>query len=144
MFLPYLSGERTPHNNPNAQRVFLGLKHEHGKKEMTQAILEGVAYAFGDCQQVLLDAGTDLEARTEYGWTPLMAAAAWNANPEVVRALLDANPHQADTIFAAVFQDSLPSARVLTNAGFEYIGDAEAWSVARNAKVPTWTYLKKL
>ena len=60
MFLPYLSGERTPHNNPNAQGVFLGLKHEHGKKEMTQAILEGVAYAFGDCQQVLLDAGAKI------------------------------------------------------------------------------------
>lgn len=75
-----------------------------------------------------------------------VAPAMWNTGlaSEAVRALLDANPHQADTIFAAVFQDSLPSARVLTNAGFEYIGDAEAWSVARNAKVPTWTYLKKL
>jgi len=42
-----------------------------------------------------------------------------------------------------VFQDNPASARVLTNCGFEYIGDAEAFSVARNAKVPTWTYLRK-
>ncbi len=58
IFLPYLSGERTPHNNPNAQGVFFGLKHEHGKKELTQAVLEGVAFAFGDCQKILLDAGS--------------------------------------------------------------------------------------
>jgi hypothetical protein len=32
---------------------------------------------------------------------------------------------------------------VLTNAGFEYLGDAEAWSVARGGRVPTWTYLKR-
>ena len=61
MFLPYLSGERTPHNNPNAQGVFFGLRHEHGAKELTQAVLEGVAFAFGDCQQVLLDAGTEID-----------------------------------------------------------------------------------
>jgi xylulokinase len=61
MFLPYLSGERTPHNNPNAQGVFFGLRHEHGAKELTQAVLEGVAFAFGDCQQVLLDSGADIE-----------------------------------------------------------------------------------
>ena len=59
-FLPYLSGERTPHNNPNSKGVFLGLKHDHGPLEMTQAVLEGVAYAFGDCQKVLLDAGAEI------------------------------------------------------------------------------------
>ena len=61
MFLPYLSGERTPHNNPNAQGVFFGLRHEHGTKELTQAVLEGVAFAFRDCQQVLLDAGAEID-----------------------------------------------------------------------------------
>ena len=61
MFLPYLSGERTPHNNPNAKGVFFGLKHEHGTKELTQAVLEGVAFAFSDCQQVLLDSGSEID-----------------------------------------------------------------------------------
>jgi len=61
MFLPYLSGERTPHNNPHAQGVLFGLRHEHGKKELTQAVLEGVAFAFGDCQKILLDAGSDID-----------------------------------------------------------------------------------
>jgi RimJ/RimL family protein N-acetyltransferase len=61
-----------------------------------------------------------------------------------VRALLNANPHANRTVFAEVFQDNPVSARILTNVGFEYISDAEAWSVARNRAVPTWTYLKRL
>ena len=61
-----------------------------------------------------------------------------------MRALVEANPQGARTIFAEVFQDNPVSARVLTNCGFEYLGDAETWSVARGAQVPTWTYVKKL
>lgn len=70
----------------------------------------------------------------------------WNTGiaSEAVAAILSANPHNARTIFAEVFQDNPGSARVLTNAGFQYLGDAEAFSVARNAKVATWTYIKKL
>lgn len=74
-----------------------------------------------------------------------VAPAFWNQGvaSEVATAIIAANPMGHDTIFAAVFQDNPASARVLTNCGFEYIGDAEAFSVARNAKVPTWTYLRK-
>lgn len=74
-----------------------------------------------------------------------VAPAFWNTGiaSEAVRALIAADPHQARTLFAEVFQDNPASARVLTNAGFEYIGDAEAYSVARGALVPTWTYLRK-
>lgn len=70
----------------------------------------------------------------------------WNTGlgSEALRALVLANPGQAETLFASVFQDNPASARVLTNSGFEYIGDAEAFSVARNAKVPTWTYLRRM
>lgn len=75
-----------------------------------------------------------------------VAPAFWNAGyaSEAVQALVVANPLDNRTIFASVFQDNTRSARVLTNAGFEYLGDAEAFSVARGAKVPTWTYLKTL
>ncbi len=70
----------------------------------------------------------------------------WNTGlaSETVKVLIDANPFRAETMFASVFQDNPASARVLTNAGFEYIGDAEAFSVARNAKVATWTYLRRM
>jgi len=75
-----------------------------------------------------------------------VAPAFWNTGlaSEAVRAMVAANPHQAKTMFAEVFQDNPASARVITNAGFEYLGDAEAYSVARDAAVPTWTYVKKL
>ncbi|MCU4651891.1 GNAT family N-acetyltransferase [Roseibacterium sp. SDUM158016] len=75
-----------------------------------------------------------------------VAPALWNTGfaSEAVNALVAANPLQNKTIFGCVFQDNPGSARVLTNAGFEYLGDAEAYSVARGAKVPTWTYLKRL
>ena len=63
---------------------------------------------------------------------------------EAVQALVNANPHGSRTLFAEAFQDNPGSARVLTNCGFEYLGDAESWSVARNALVPTWTYLRKM
>lgn len=75
-----------------------------------------------------------------------VAPAMWNTGfaSEAVQALVRANPLDNRTIFASVFQDNPNSARVLTNAGFDYLGDAEAFSVARGAKVATWTYLKRL
>ena len=70
----------------------------------------------------------------------------WNTGlaSDAVQALIDANPLNNKTIFASVFQDNPASARVLTHCGFEYIGDAESFSIARNATVQTWTYLKRM
>ena len=70
----------------------------------------------------------------------------WNSGlaSDAVTTLIRANPLENKTMFASVFQDNPASARVLTNAGFAYVGDAEKFSVARNANVPTWTYLRKL
>ena len=58
LFLPYLSGERTPHNDPHAKGVFFGLTHEHGRAELGWAVLEGVAFALADGQAALLAGGT--------------------------------------------------------------------------------------
>lgn len=70
----------------------------------------------------------------------------WNGGvaSRAVAAMIDGNPQDARTIFASVFQDNPASARVLTNNGFAYLGDAESFCLARDAKVPTWTYSKKL
>lgn len=75
-----------------------------------------------------------------------VAHAFWNTGvaSEAVGALLAANPCHCRTIFASVFQDNPASARVITNHGFNYLGDAETFSVARNAKVATWTYSRKM
>ncbi|HZY66968.1 MAG TPA: xylulokinase, partial [Devosia sp.] len=58
LFLPYLSGERTPHNNARARGSFVGLSHLTDTARMAQAVMEGVAFAFRDCGRVLRDART--------------------------------------------------------------------------------------
>lgn len=52
-FLPYLSGERTPHNNPNAKGTLFGLTHQHGPADIARAVLEGVGFALADGMDVL-------------------------------------------------------------------------------------------
>lgn len=75
-----------------------------------------------------------------------VAPAFWNEGiaSEALNLIVGANPHEAKTLFAEVFQDNAGSARVLTKLGFDYLGDAEAFSVARNTQVPTWTYCKRM
>ncbi len=70
----------------------------------------------------------------------------WNTGlaSRAVEALVHGNPLNNATMFAAVFQDNPASARVLTHCGFEYLGDAESFCLARDSTVPTWTYSRKL
>jgi xylulokinase len=55
LFLPYLTGERTPHNDPSARGVFFGLRPDTTAAELTGAVLEGVAFAFADGLDVLTE-----------------------------------------------------------------------------------------
>ncbi|MDN2581972.1 xylulokinase [Aquibium sp. ELW1220] len=66
-FLPYLSGERTPHNDAAIRGAFIGLGHETGAEAMTQAVLEGVAFALADNLAALKAAGTTLARVTAIG-----------------------------------------------------------------------------
>jgi xylulokinase len=61
IFLPYLAGERTPHNDPAASGVFAGLRAGHGAEALTYAVLEGVAFALADGTDVLRGAGAPLD-----------------------------------------------------------------------------------
>jgi len=67
IFLPYLSGERTPHNDPNAQGVLYGLNHESDAPAIAQAVLEGVAFAFRDGMDALLASGAKIESISVIG-----------------------------------------------------------------------------
>jgi xylulokinase len=67
VFLPYLSGERTPHNDPHAKGVFFGLGHGTGSPELVRGVLEGVAFALADGAEALRSAGTRLDALTVIG-----------------------------------------------------------------------------
>ncbi|WP_315724920.1 MULTISPECIES: xylulokinase [unclassified Bradyrhizobium] len=56
-FLPYLAGERTPHDDTNVRGLLDGLSHATGRSAIVQAVLEGVAFALADCRDVLTDTG---------------------------------------------------------------------------------------
>ena len=56
-FLPYLMGERTPHNNPEARATFIGMSMDTTREDMTQAVLEGVAFALRDSFEILKSLG---------------------------------------------------------------------------------------
>jgi xylulokinase len=66
-FLPYLSGERTPHNDTAARGSFVGLSHQTTSASMARAVMEGVAFAFADCVEALKAAGTKVERATAVG-----------------------------------------------------------------------------
>ncbi len=106
-------------------------------------VMDGSAHGLAEVLGVVWLQRMDREQSEISFW---IAPTFWNSGlaSEAVRAMVDANPQNAKALFAVVFQDNPASARVVTNAGFEYLGDAEAFSVARNATVPTWTYIKKL
>lgn len=82
LFLPYLSGERTPHNDPHAKGVFSGLSHDTGAAQLARAVLEGVAMAFCDGQDALRSAGAAPESLSVIGggarselWGEILASA---------------------------------------------------------------------
>jgi xylulokinase len=82
LFLPYLSGERTPHNDADARGVFFGLSPDTTGADLVCAVLEGVALAFADGAEVLLQAGGKLDSISLVGggtrvafWNELLAAA---------------------------------------------------------------------
>lgn len=60
-FLPYLMGERSPHNNPNARGTFIGMTMDTSRTDMTQAVLEGVAFALRDSLEVARSLGIFME-----------------------------------------------------------------------------------
>ncbi|WP_097065045.1 xylulokinase [Sphingomonas guangdongensis] len=82
LFLPYLSGERTPHNDPLVRGAFLRLDNDSDGPRLAQAVLEGVAFALADGVDALRDAGTTVDrlavigggARSGY-WGRILAAA---------------------------------------------------------------------
>ncbi|MBC8036559.1 MAG: xylulokinase [Rhizobiales bacterium] len=67
LFLPYLSGERTPVADAQVRGLFMGIGHETDTKELTHAVMDGVAFAFRDSLEALKVAGTVVERVTAVG-----------------------------------------------------------------------------
>jgi len=67
LFLPYLGGERTPHNDAAIRGSFIGCSHNSDRASMTRAVLQGVAFAFKDSLDALSRAGTNLQSASVLG-----------------------------------------------------------------------------
>lgn len=67
IYLPYLMGERTPHLDPNARGVFVGMSAMHEKKHFLRAVMEGVTYSLRDCVEVLKEMGISLSDMVAVG-----------------------------------------------------------------------------
>ena len=127
---------------PGAAEVFVARAMVHGVDEDIW-VMDGTASGFAEVMGVISLKRMD-RGQSEIGYW--VAPSFWHLGfaSEAVRGLVAANPQKNRTIFAEVFQDNPRSGQVVTNAGFQYLGDAETLSVARNARVPTWTYTLKL
>ena len=66
-FLPYLMGERSPHNDPSARGAFIGMRMDSSRADMTQAVMEGVACAIRDCVEIARSQGIVLHSSTLCG-----------------------------------------------------------------------------
>ncbi len=82
VFLPYLSGERTPHNNPNASGVFIGLRSEHTAIDLGYAVMEGVSFGLMDGLRAMGQVSPSTQPLTLVGggarsdaWAQLLASA---------------------------------------------------------------------
>lgn len=82
LFLPYLSGERTPHNDPHLRGALLGLDHQSAPGRIAAAVLEGVAFTLADGMAALREAGTTVDSLYVIGggsrsrfWGEILAAA---------------------------------------------------------------------
>ena len=131
---------------PGATEAFIARSLQSGRSDDVWALdgsAHGLAAVLGLVSLTRMDQVNPSRRQSEISYW--VAPSFWNTGfaSEAVKALVQANPHDACTTFAEVFQDNPVSARVLTNGGFQYLGDAEAFSVARNATVPTWTYIRK-
>ncbi len=136
LFLPYLSGERTPYPDPLARGAFVGLTLRHDRRHLTRALLEGVAYSMKDCFDLLQ--GTGFGAVTEVRiagggaesplWRRIVASA-------LGLPMLTVNSVEGAAYGAAL----LAGAGAGTWSSVEAACDATIAVTGRDEPVPAWT-----
>ncbi len=112
-FLPYLMGERSPYNNPSARAVFFGMSMDTTREDMTQAVLEGVAFALRDSFEVAKSLGIKIDSSKICGggaksplWRKIIASVL-NLKLEIVEN--EEGPGFGAAILAAVGCGEYPS-----------------------------------
>jgi len=106
LFLPYLTGERTPHLDPHARGAFVGLTSRHDLRHMTRAVMEGVAFSLKDSLEIMIGLGiTPAQIRATGGggrsafWRQLLADI---LNCPIVRTQADEGPAYGAALLAGV------------------------------------------
>ena len=106
IYLPYLMGERTPHLDSDCRGVFFGLSAIHTRKHLLRAVMEGVAYSLGDCNEILKELGIKVDCMKACGgggkspvWRQMLADL---YNCSVERVVQDEGPALGAAILAGV------------------------------------------
>lgn len=114
-FLPYLMGERSPHNDPDARGTFIGLSMDTSRAEMTQAVLEGVAFAIRDSFEVARELGISIDRTMICGggaksplWKKIMANV---LNIQVDVPQIEEGPAMGAAMLAAVADGTFASVK---------------------------------
>ncbi len=136
-FLPYLMGERSPNNDPNARGTFIGMTMDTSRQDMTQAVLEGVAFALRDSLEVARSLGIDIKKTRICGGgakSPLwkkMIANIMNLDVEVIKS--EEGPALGGAMLAAVAKGEYDSVKAAADAIVEVVDTVhpEAELVAR-------------
>lgn len=123
-FLPYLTGERTPHPDPNARGAFVGLTLRHGKAHMTRAVLEGITYAMRDSLELMRELGVaPSEVRASGGgaesafWRQMMADV---FQCSIVTSAVPQGAAHGAALLAAVGAGSFPDVETAAKSGLKW------------------------
>lgn len=118
-FLPYLMGERSPHNNPDARGCFIGMSMDTTRREMSQAVLEGVAFALRDSFEVAKSLGIEINSTKICGggakskiWVEIIANV---LNIDVEKIDIEEGPALGAAMLAAVGCKEFESVKEATN-----------------------------
>jgi xylulokinase len=135
IFLPYLSGERTPHNDPAARGVLFGLDHESDAAAIGQAVVEGVAFGLADGLDALIEAGAAIKQISVIGggarspWWGRVLAAALN-RPLAYRMGADVGPAYGAARLARLAVTTEASGEVCAPPPVEALIEPDARDVA--------------
>ena len=132
-FLPYLMGERSPHNDPNVRGAFIGMSMDTTQSDMTQAVLEGVAFGLRDSVEVARSLGMEITRSTICGGgakSPLWRNIVANVmNMEIVTLKKEEGPAMGGAILAMVgcgeYSDVYEAAEKLVKYDRVYSPDPE-------------------
>ncbi len=133
-YLPYLMGERTPHNDPYCRGTFIGMNMAHERKHLTRAVLEGVAFSLRDTFEIMKAMGINISEISINGggaksqlWCEIIANV---LNARVVKLNANEGPSYGAAILAAVGSGLFPSVKEACDAFIKVTDSIEPSKVA--------------